>query len=433
MKIQKLSTLTASERNTLIYRFGSDFMSVMVNTVAPIVNDVRNRGDEAVREYCEKFDKARLSSLMAGFDEIENGYRRTDNSVIDAFMKAKENIEEFHSRQKRDGFSYERANDGMFGMYYQPVESAAIYVPGGKAAYPSSVLMGIIPAKIAGVKNITLITPVKEDGKINDAVCAVCGILDITSVLKAGGAQGIAAAGFGTESVRKADIIVGPGNIYVTAAKSYLFSMGIIQIDSLAGPSETLIIADENADPKWVAWDILAQAEHEEMAKAVLIDLSEEHAKKVVREIEEDLTAHRGRSAIKKTAIGSNFTVLIADSIDEAISFSNEYAPEHMQMMIKDPLPYLRTIRNVGSLFLGYHSPVAAGDYFSGTNHVLPTGGTARFASGLSVETFYRRTTFQMLTREGLKKAVDPVDVMSRIEGFDDKHGGSLRIRFGGE
>ena len=430
MDIIRITNLSRDDRNKLFYRFGADFTSIMVNTVIPIVNDVRERGDDAVRDYNRRFDGAEITALTADDAEIEEGYKKIDKKAIESFRKAIANIEDFHQRQLKNGYEFKRSNDGVFGMVYQAVESAAIYVPGGKAAYPSSVLMGVIPAKIAGVKDITLVTPVKQDGRISDAVCAVCHLLGVNSILKAGGAHGIAAAGFGTESVKKAQIIVGPGNIYVTAAKSYLFSLGLIQIDSMAGPSETLIIADDQADPKWVAYDLLSQAEHEENAKAVLVDLSEDHARKVLTEIEKNLAEGKGRIDIKRKVVANNFRILIADSIDEAIDFSNNYAPEHMQFMIDEPLQYLNKIRNVGSLFLGKYSPVAAGDYFSGTNHVLPTGGACRFSSGLSVDTFYRRTTYQLLSKEGLLNALEPVNIMSSLEGFNDMHGGSLRVRF---
>jgi len=430
MDILRIKNLTRDDKNGLFYRFGSDFTSVMVNTVIPIVNDVHARGDAAVRDYNLRFDGSGIKKLIADKSEIEDGYKKTDKKAIEAFNKAIANIEDFHKHQIKMGFEFKRKSDGFFGMVYQPVDSAAVYVPGGKASYPSSVLMGIIPAKIAGVKDITLITPVKEDGKISDSICAVCHILGVNSVLKAGGAQGIAAAGYGTESVEKAQIIVGPGNIYVTAAKSYLFSLGLIQIDSMAGPSETLIITDQSTDPKWVAYDLLSQAEHEENAKAVLVDLSEDHAKKVWIEVEKNLAEDKGRIGIKRKVMADNFKIILADSIDEAIDFSNAYAPEHMQLMIDEPQKYLNRIRNVGSLFLGNYSPVAAGDYFSGTNHVLPTGGACRFSSGLSVDTFYRRTTYQMLTKEGLFEALEPVNIMSSLEGFNDMHGGSLRVRF---
>ena len=249
-------------------------------------------------------------------------------------------------------------------------------------------------------------------------------------IIKAGGAQGIAAAGFGTQTVPKADIIVGPGNIFVTAAKTYLFSMGVIQIDSMAGPSEVLIVADRNANPKWIAWDLLSQAEHEEMALAVLVTPSEKLARDVAEEIERDIAAGKGRHAIKKTSIARGGLILVCESIDQAVEFSNIYGPEHMELVVDNPLDYLGRIRNVGSLFLGPHAPVAVGDYYSGTNHILPTGGAARFSSGTSVDTFMRRTTFQWLPEAALKKALGPVGVMSKVEGFDDKHGGSVRVRF---
>jgi len=427
--VKRLKKLSKSELDSLFNRFGEDFSDIMVNTVAPIVNDVRARGDEAVRKYTERFDGAKLGTLMTTPDEIETAISRFDTRALDAFRKAKENIEEFHGHQKRENIRYTRADGTTLGVQYEPIESAGLYVPGGKAAYPSSVLMGAIPAQIAGVKEITVITPPDRTGKVPDAVLAVGGMLGVTRVLKSGGAQGIAASGFGTETVPKADIIVGPGNIYVTAAKTYLFSMGIIQIDSMAGPSEVLIIADESADPLWVAFDFLSQAEHEERALAVLVTTSEKLAKNVISEIETDIACGGGRIEIKKKALERAVTILV-DSSDEAIEVSNRYGPEHMEFMVPEPLSYLERIRNVGSLFLGAHAPVAVGDYYSGTNHILPTGGAARFSSGVSVETFLRRTTYQHLTAEALRGALEPVMTMSRVEGFDDKHGGSVQIRF---
>jgi histidinol dehydrogenase len=430
IQIKKYSELTATDLDLLFNRFGSDFSSVMVETVIPIVNEVKNRGDAAVREYTEKFDGVSLTSITASEKEIEEGYRSVPDELKEALTLAKKNIEEFHSRQKRENTIYTRENGATLGMIYQPIESAAVYAPGGKAAYPSSVLMGVIPARIAGVKNISVITPPMKDGKINAGVLAACRILGITSIVKSGGAQGIAAAGLGTESVKKSHIIVGPGNIYVTAAKTYLFSLGLVQIDSMAGPSEVLVIADSTADPKWTAWDLLSQAEHEERAIAVLVTDSEELARQVNIHIKEDIDSGRGRSAIKKASLESSALTVIVDNIDEAIDFSNRYAPEHMQMLVANPLEHLGKIKNVGSLFLGSHTPVAAGDYFSGTNHILPTGGAARFSSGTSVDTFTRRTTFQHLTSGALKDMSGPIGTISRAEGFDDKHGGSVRVRF---
>jgi len=430
IKIKKLNELTDQELSGLFNRFGSDFSEIMIKTVVPIVNDVRARGDEAVIEYTGKFDRVKAATVLAAEEEIENGYRSVSGGVIDAFMEAKENIEEFHRRQLRDDIRYTRDDGTVLGVSYQPIGSAAMYVPGGKASYPSSVLMGVIPARIAGCESISVITPPGPDGKVPDVVCAICRILGVNRIIKAGGSQGIAAAGFGTQTVPKADIIVGPGNIFVTAAKTYLFSMGVIQIDSMAGPSEVLIVADGNANPKWIAWDLLSQAEHEEMALAVLVTPSEKLARDVAEEIERDIAAGKGRHAIKKTSIARGGLILVCESIDQAVEFSNIYGPEHMELVVDNPLDYLGRIRNVGSLFLGPHAPVAVGDYYSGTNHILPTGGAARFSSGTSVDTFMRRTTFQWLPEAALKKALGPVGVMSKVEGFDDKHGGSVRVRF---
>jgi histidinol dehydrogenase len=431
VEIKRLKDLDNSELDTLFNRFGEDFSSIMTETVIPIVRDVEKRGDQAVSEYTEKFDGIKLESLLVRSEEIEEAQRNTDPQILKAFLKARDNIEEFHLRQQREDIIYTRADGTKLGIKYQPIDNAAVYVPGGKASYPSSVLMGVIPAQIAGVENITLITPPDKNGKVSDIILALCRELNVNTILKSGGAQGIAAAGFGTESIQKSDIIVGPGNIYVTAAKTYLFSLGITQIDSMAGPSEVLIIADENANPEWVACDLLSQAEHEEMAIPILLTTSKDLARKVKEEISKDLERGEGRIDIKKSSIKNNGLILITETIKEAIEFSNRFGPEHMEMMVKNPLDYLPVIRNVGSLFLGDYAPVAIGDYFSGTNHILPTGGAARFSSGTSVDTFMRKTTFQMPTRQCLEEAVDPVIKMSKLEGFHDKHGGSLEIRLG--
>ena len=426
--IKKAKDLSKIELDQLFNRFGEDFSSIMINTVAPIVTDVKTQGDEAVKKYTEKFDGVKLNEVIATPDEIERGFKATPKSVIDAFMQAKANIEEFHMHQKRDSIIYER-DGALLGIMHQPIESAAMYVPGGKASYPSSVLMGVIPAIIAGTKNISVITPPNKEGSVAAPILAVCKILGVETVIKAGGAQGIAAAGFGTQTVPKADIIVGPGNIYVTAAKTYLFSLGVIQIDSMAGPSEVLIITDEGANPRWAAWDFLSQAEHEERALAVLVRTSQAFAEQVNVEIEKDISSGVGRCEIKKAALEKSI-IIVVDSIDEAIDFSNKFGPEHMEFMVRNPLEYLHSIKNVGSLFLGDYAPVAVGDYFSGTNHILPTGGAARFSSGTSVETFLRHTTFQQLSKKALEQAKDPVNIMSSVEGFADKHGGSINVRF---
>ena len=427
--VKRYKDISSAELDRFFNRFGEDFSSIMINTVVPIVNDVKENRDEAVKRYTHKFDGVKLGSVMATEKEINAGHKNTPKDVLAAFMEARRNIEDFHRRQLRDSSMYTKPDGTILGTTYQAIESAGIYVPGGKASYPSSVLMGVIPAQIAGSKNITVITPPNREGKVPDVILAICKELGVTSILKSGGAQGIALAAYGSESVRKSEIIVGPGNIFVTAAKTYLFSMGMIQIDSMAGPSVVLIISDEKSDPKWVAWDLLSQAEHEERALAVLVTTSRKLATEVNKHIKEDIDSGRGRHEIKRTAL-KNAAIVLVDSIDEAIDFSNKYGPEHMEFMVENPLEYLDRIRNVGSLFLGRYAPVAVGDYFSGTNHILPTGGAARFSSGTSVETFMRRTTFQLLNEKSLHAAREQVMLMSRYEGFDDKHGGSIDVRF---
>lgn len=428
--IKKLKDLSDIDLAGLFNRTGEDLTSIMINTVIPIAADVKKNGDKAVIKYTEKFDGVRLDSIIASRDEIEAGRRNIADDVYNAFLEAKHNIEEFHLLQKRENIRRKRPDGTELGVLYQPIESAAIYVPGGKALYPSSVLMGVIPARVAGTRNIALVTPPGKNGLVPDIICAVCSMLGVATVVKSGGAQGIAAAGFGTESVARADIIVGPGNIYVTAAKTYLYSLGAVQIDTMAGPSEVLIIADGRANPKWVAWDLLSQAEHDEMAVALLLTTSQELAEKVREEVAGDLRSRGGRHAIKKASMERSGLILLADSIDQAIDFSNRYGPEHMEFMVDNPMDYLDRIRNVGSLFLGDYAPVSVGDYYSGTNHILPTAGAARFASGTSVDTFIRRTTYQMLSREALASARKAVNAMAQAEGFQDKHGGSVNIRF---
>jgi len=427
--VKRYKDLTPAELDAFFNRFGEDFSSIMINTVVPIVNDVKQNREEAVKKYTHKFDGVKLQSVTATEKEINAGHKNTPKEVLAAFMEARRNIEDFHRRQLRDSSMYTKEDGTILGATYQAIESAGIYVPGGKASYPSSVLMGVIPAQIAGAKKITVITPPNKEGKVPDVILAICKELGVTSILKSGGAQGIALAAYGSENVNKSEIIVGPGNIFVTAAKTYLFSMGIIQIDSMAGPSEVLIISDEKSDPKWVAWDFLSQAEHEERALAVLVTTSRKLAAEVNKHIKEDIDSGRGRHEIKKAAI-KNAAIILVDSIDEAIDFSNKYGPEHMEFMVDNPLEYVSRIRNVGSLFLGRYAPVAVGDYFSGTNHILPTGGAARFSSGTSVDTFMRRTTFQLLNEKSLAGAREQVKLMSKYEGFDDKHGGSVDVRF---
>ncbi|MFW6365757.1 MAG: histidinol dehydrogenase [Spirochaetota bacterium] len=429
LPISRLSDLSEDEKLLLCNRYGADFSDVLINTVIPIVQDVQTNGDRAVLSYTKKFDGVTLDTVLCTPNEIESQAAKVDKFVISAFTKAYDNIHEFHSHQRREDITYTRRDGSRLGMLYRPIERAAVYVPGGKASYPSSVLMGAVPARIAGVKTLTIVTPPDEDGMVPPGIAAVSTIAGVDTIIKSGGAHGIAAAGAGTQTVSKSDLVVGPGNIYVTAAKTYLFSLGLIQIDSMAGPSEVLIIADDSADPEWVAWDLLSQAEHEERALALLLTTSKTLADEVNGHIQRDIDARRGRHDIKTAALKQCRTFLV-DSIEEAVSFSNRYAPEHMQMMVTDPEHYLDVIQNVGSLFLGHYSPVAVGDFISGTNHILPTGGAARFSSGLSVDTFMHRMTYQNVSPEALKDYMPYTDIIAGVEGFDDKHGASIRKRF---
>ncbi len=429
MKITRLKDLTKNEIDRLMYRFGDDFNRVITDVAAPICEEVHKDGDAAVKKYTAKFDRVELSGVTASKEEIEQSFRECPKDLIAAFEQAITNIREFHAKQRRENIDYTRPDGSRFGMLYQPIDSAALYVPGGTAAYPSSVMMCVIPAQLAGVKNISLITPPAKNGSVPLATAAVCRMLNVETIVKSGGAQGIAAAGFGTASVPKAELVVGPGNIYVTAAKSYLFSRGVIQIDSLAGPSEMLVVADAANDPEWLAYDMLSQAEHDPRSIAILVTDNREFAEKVVSFINADLAAGGGRHEIKVKAI-ENSEVVVTDTIEEAIDFASAYGPEHMQLMVEEPMRFLDRVRNVGSLFIGPWSPVAVGDYISGTNHILPTGGAARFSSGLSVETFLRRTSWQNISREGLQSYRKNLMTIARAEGFDDKHGGSVEIRF---
>jgi len=429
IKIKKLASLSNQERKKLFYRFGEDFSSIMVETVIPIVNEIKKDGDKAVRKYTKKFDKAEIKNLLVSKQEIEASGKKVCQKTLKAFLKAKKNIIEYHSHQKKDNISYFREPKTQLGLFYHPIEKAAIYVPGGKASYPSSILMGVIPAKIAGVKDISVITPPDKKGKISDLNLALCKELGVNQIIKAGGVQGVAAAALGTKTIKKVDIIVGPGNIYVAAAKAFLFSLGLIQIDSIAGPSEVLIIADSKANPKWIAYDLLSQAEHEEKAIPLLLTTSKKLAENVKKEIKLDLAKRKGRHQIKQQAIKDNGLILIVKNLQTAFDFSNKYAPEHLQLVINQPKKYLKKIKNAGSLFLGNYTPVAVGDYFSGTNHILPTGGAARFSSGTSVDTFLRKTFWQSFTKKSLALAQKEINLMSKAEGFDDKHGGSVDVR----
>ncbi|ABZ94279.1 Histidinol dehydrogenase [Leptospira biflexa serovar Patoc strain 'Patoc 1 (Ames)'] len=399
-------------------------LTTATDRILPILESVRTQGDQALFSYTEMFDGIKLSQLTIDPKKIKTN---VDEKTKEAFLRAKSNIEAFHMEQKRESWS--KVIDGnRLGVKYTPIPSLAVYAPGGKALYPSSVLMGIIPAKIAGVPSIQLITPPQKDG-IPEILVWLAQIMDIDRIVTVGGAQGIAAAAYGTESVPKSEFIVGPGNAYVAAAKSYLSGQGLIGIESPAGPSEVCIIADENANPKWIACDMLSQAEHGEDSSAILLTTDLTLAKRVSEELEIAFSERPKRLQMKQTAIYENSSILVFPTLDDCIWFSNELAPEHLEIQTKDYESVFAKIEHAGSVFLGPYSPVAMGDYISGTNHILPTARGSRIYSSLGVDTFLKRVTFQEVTKESLENLYPFVKLMSELEGLDEEHGTSVKVR----
>ena len=384
--------------------------------VAPILEDVRNRGDQALRDYTSKFDGAQIDSIEVPASEIQAAYDSMDEAFIRVLKTAANNIRSYHSRQKRDSFVISE-NDGIvLGQKIVPVSVAGIYVPGGTAAYPSTVLMDTIPAKIAGVGQVVMVTPPGRDGKISQTVLAAAKVAGVDKVFRVGGAQAIAALAYGTESIPKADKIVGPGNIYVAEAKKQV--SGIVSIDMIAGPSEILIIADGKSDPAVVAADMLSQAEHDKNASAVLVTESKNLASKVSEEIERQLSI-LPREQIARASIETNGKIIISYSIEQAIEISDRIAPEHLEVCVDNPFDYLDKIRNAGSVFLGRSCPEALGDYLAGPNHTLPTSGTARFSSPLSVDDFIKKYQFTYYTEKALSKVADDIALFARREGLE--------------
>lgn len=399
-------------------------LSSATEKILPILEAVRSRGDRALIEYTEKFDGIKLSSVTLDPNSIQTNL---DPKIKEAFLRAKSNIETFHEAQKRESWS--KTIDGnRLGVKFTAIPSLSVYVPGGKALYPSSVLMGVIPAKIAGVANIQLITPPQKDG-LPEILIWLSQILGVSRIVTVGGAQGIAAAAFGTETIPKSEFIVGPGNAYVAAAKSYLAGQGLIGIDSPAGPSEVCIIADSSANPKWIACDMLSQAEHGEDSSAILLTTDTNFAIRVSEELEKAFLERPKRLEMKQKSIYENSAILVFPTIDDCIWFSNELAPEHLEIQTNNNEAVFSKIEHAGSVFLGPYSPVAMGDYISGTNHILPTARGSRIYSSLGVDTFLKRVTFQEVTKESLEKLYPFVKLMSELEGLDEEHGTSVKVR----
>ena len=397
--------------------------------VERIISDVRENGDRALREYALKFDGAVLDNLEVTEEEIEDAFAAVDPALIEVIKKAAENIREYHSKQKREGFRFERKNGVILGQKITPIENAGIYIPGGTASYPSSVLMNTIPAKIAGCRQIVMVSPPSRGGTIAPVILAAAKIAGVDRIFKTGGAQAVAALAYGTESVPKVDKITGPGNAFVAEAKKQVF--GKVSIDMIAGPSEILVIADEKSNPEFVAADMLSQAEHDKMATAVLVTDSRELAGKVAEELEKQLSL-LPREEIARASIENNGAVIITDNLHRAVEISNELAPEHLEICTDNPFDYLDEITNAGSVFLGRFCCESLGDYLAGPNHTLPTSGAARFSSPLSVDEFIKKTQFSYFEKEALREVRDDIDIFARSEGLD-AHARAATIRFEGE
>ena len=395
-------------------------------TVKEVVERVRKEGDPAVLAYTEKFDRVKLTlkDIRVTPDEVKDAYSRVDPKKVDALKLAARNIRSFHEKQKISSWVSQEADGVILGQLARPIRSAGVYVPGGKACYPSSVLMNVIPAKVAGVEQLVMCSPV-PGGVLNPYILVAADIAGVSEIYKIGGAQAIAALAYGTATVPKVDKIVGPGNIYVATAKRYVF--GQVDIDMIAGPSEVLVIADDSADPSFVAADLLSQAEHDELASAILVTTSRALAERVDAEIGRQM-ATLIRKEIARKAIDRFGAIVIVETLQEAAEVSNAIAPEHLELSVEKPFELLALIRNAGAIFLGHFTPESVGDYVAGPNHVLPTGGTARFFSPLSTDSFMKKSSLIFYTKEGLDKVGEAVMQIADVEGLE-AHGNTIRVR----
>ena len=422
MKLYRLEDLTPDQILNRDLRAEQDVEEV----VDAIIADVRARGDAALRDYALRFDGARLEELEVSAQEMDQALADADPYFLDTLRMAAANIEAFHRRQLRDSFVMTEQDGVILGQKYTPVERAGVYVPGGTAAYPSTVLMDVIPARVAGVPEIVMTTPAGRDGRVDPAILAAASVAGVTRIFKAGGAQAVAALAYGTESVPAVDKIVGPGNIYVATAKRKVY--GKVGIDMIAGPSEILVLADDGCSPAWVAADLLSQAEHDRLASPVLVTDSEALALAVQAEVEAQLDALPRRD-IARASVETGGKIILCGSLDQAVDVCNIIAPEHLELCVEDPFALLGRIKNAGSIFLGRNVPEALGDYFAGPNHTLPTSGTARFSSPLGVDDFVKRSSFIYYTREALGRVKDRIAGFAEAEGLH-AHARSVTIRY---
>lgn len=419
-----------------IYNFGEvsneevfardNIASNVEGVVSGIIADVISRGDTALFEYSKKFDKADLTSLEVTKEEIDEAIASVPTEFIEIIKEAAENIRAFHEKQVRTSFLINEKDGVLTGQKITPIEKVGLYVPGGTAAYPSTVLMDSIPAKIAGCSEIVMVTPPSSDGKVNPVILAAARIAGVDRIFKVGGSQAVAALAYGTESIPKVDKIVGPGNAYVAEAKKQVF--GKVSIDMIAGPSEILVVADSKSEPRFVAADLLSQAEHDRMASAVLVCDSREFAEMVSDELEAQIPL-LSRAEIARASIDNNGKIIVAENLSLAIDIANEIAPEHLELCVDNPFDYLDKIKHAGSIFMGRYCPEALGDYFAGPNHTLPTSGTARFSSPLSVDDFVKKSQFTYYTKEALEKVYGKVAYFANKEGLT-AHAKSATVRF---
>jgi histidinol dehydrogenase len=415
----------AAELKRIINR-GETATDEVAVVVKEVVERVRKEGDPALLEYTEKFDRVALAlkDIKVTPQEIKDAYAHVDQKKVDALKLAAANIRSFHEKQKISSWVNQEADGVILGQLARPIGRAGVYVPGGKACYPSSVLMNVIPAKVAGVEHLIMCSPV-PGGTLNPYILVAADIAGVSDIYKVGGAQAIAAMAYGTATIPKVDKIVGPGNIYVATAKRYVF--GQVDIDMIAGPSEILVIADDSADPSFVAADLLSQAEHDELASSILITTSRALADRVNAEVERQL-ANLSRKEIARKALDHFGAIVLVKTLQEAADASNSIAPEHLELAVEKPFDLLALIKNAGAIFLGHYTPESVGDYIAGPNHVLPTGGTARFFSPLSADSFMKKSSLIFYTKEGLDKVAEAVMQIADVEGLE-AHGNTIRIR----
>jgi len=417
-----------SIRETLasFFKRGNDDFKDIDEKVGEIIGQVRKKGDSALYSYTETFDKIKLSGIRVEKKEIEEAVKKADSEFIDILNEAAENINKYHENQKEETWMFENEDNTVLGQIIMPLSRVGIYIPGGKAAYPSTVLMNAIPAKVAGVGQIAMVTPPNNEGDVNPDILVAAHVAGIDEIYKVGGAQAIAALAYGTETIRSVDKITGPGNIYVARAKQAVF--GTVAIDMMAGPSEIFIIADESQNPEFIAADLLSQAEHDELAGVMLATPSPKLADKVAQAVARQVSLLEKRQ-IAETSVKNNGIIFVTENIDQAFEIANELAPEHLELMLENPDAYVALVKNAGAIFVGPYSPEPVGDYFAGPNHTLPTSGTSRFSSALGVYDFIKRTSYIKYSKQSLKKNKSKIMKFANREGLT-AHANSIKVRF---